>query len=131
MFRRENIYQYKAPLCLNNSTLADKLIKTLPFNLTDAQQRVIDEAVRDMTTSYPMLRLVQGDVGAGKTLVAGICACYAIDSGWQVAVMAPTEILAEQHFINFQKWFEPLGVTVGFVAGKQTVKQRKDTLDKN
>lgn len=130
LFRRENIYQYKAPLCLNNSTLADKLIKTLPFNLTDAQQRVIDEAVRDMTTSYPMLRLVQGDVGAGKTLVAGICACYAIDSGWQVAVMAPTEILAEQHFINFQKWFEPLGVTVGFVAGKQTAKQRKDTLDK-
>ena len=102
----------------------------LPFELTAAQKkRVIDEAVSDMATSRPMLRLIQGDVGAGKTLVAAMTACYALDSGWQVAVMAPTEILAEQHLINFQKWFEPLGIGVGWLAGKQTAKERTAALD--
>ena len=73
--------------------------------------------------------LIQGDVGAGKTLVAAMTACYALDSGWQVAVMAPTEILAEQHLINFQKWFEPLGIRVGWLEGKQTAKERTAALD--
>ncbi len=82
-----------------------------------------------MVKSTPMLRLVQGDVGAGKTLVAALCACHAIDSGWQVALMAPTEILAEQHFINFKKWFEPLGVGVGFLVGKQSTKERNLVLE--
>ena len=82
----------------------------------------------DMATSIPMLRLVQGDVGAGKTLVAAGAAGYAIDSGWQVAVMAPTEILAEQHLLNFRQWFEPLGIEVGWLAGKQTAKQRREAL---
>ena len=77
-----------------------------------------------------MLRLIQGDVGAGKTLVAALTACYALDSGWQVAVMAPTEILAEQHFINFQKWFESLGVGVGFLVGKQSAKERAVMLER-
>lgn len=81
-----------------------------------------------MASSKPMLRLVQGDVGAGKTLVAGVAACHAIDSGWQVALMAPTEILAEQHFINFKNWLEPLGVGVGFLVGKQSVKERNAML---
>lgn len=130
LFRRNNIYAYKAPKCVATSPLADGLLANLPFAPTNAQRRVIGECVADMTTSKPMLRLVQGDVGAGKTLVAGLCACHAIDAGWQVAIMAPTEILAEQHFINFQKWFAPLGVGVGFLVGKQTAKERKTMLEK-
>lgn len=129
LYRRNNVYQYKAPRCQDFSPLAQRLLADLPFGLTKAQQRVIGEAVADMATSQPMLRLIQGDVGAGKTLVAALTACHALDSGWQVAVMAPTEILAEQHFINFQKWFAPLGVGVGFLAGKQTAKERAAMLD--
>lgn len=129
LFRRNHIYQYKAPKCDPISPLAKQLVAGLPFELTAAQKRVIDEAVSDMATSRPMLRLIQGDVGAGKTLVAAMTACYALDSGWQVAVMAPTEILAEQHLINFQKWFEPLGIGVGWLAGKQTAKERTAALD--
>ncbi|MFA9486445.1 ATP-dependent DNA helicase RecG [Moraxella haemolytica] len=128
LYRRNNLYQHKAPYCDATSPLADRLVASLPFELTHAQKRVIAETVADMATSKPMLRLIQGDVGAGKTLVAALTACHALDSGWQVAVMAPTEILAEQHFINFQKWFEPLGVGVGFLAGKQTTKEKNAML---
>ena len=71
-----------------------------------------------------MLRLVQGDVGAGKTLVAGVAACHALEEGWQVALMAPTEILAEQHYLNFKRWFEPLGLNVAWLSGKQKGKAR-------
>lgn len=128
LFRRNNVYAHKAPLCQTDSPLATKLAEGLPFKLTNAQQRVIGDAVADMATSQPMLRLIQGDVGAGKTLVAAMVACRALDSGWQVAIMAPTEILAEQHLINFQKWFEPLGIGVGWLAGKQTAKERSQML---
>ncbi|WP_442966541.1 ATP-dependent DNA helicase RecG [Psychrobacter sp. I-STPA10] len=128
LYRRQQLHQHKAPKCEAQSLLAKKLLANLPFELTAAQQRVIDEITSDMVTSIPMLRLVQGDVGAGKTLVAAIAACYALDSGWQVAVMAPTEILAEQHLLNFQQWFEPLGIGVGWLAGKQTAKQRRESL---
>lgn len=124
LYRKQNLYQHKAPKCQNTSPLAKLLQANLPFALTNAQQRVITDVVTDMTSSKPMLRLVQGDVGAGKTLVAGVSACYAIDSGWQVALMAPTEILAEQHFINFKNWFAALGVGVGFLVGKQSAKER-------
>lgn len=130
LYRRNNIYQHKAPRCQTDSELANQLMASLPFGLTGAQKRVIADSVADMSTSRPMLRLIQGDVGAGKTLVAALTACYALDSGWQVAVMAPTEILAEQHFINFQKWFEPLGVGVGFLAGKQSAKERAAMLER-
>ncbi|ANB92196.1 ATP-dependent DNA helicase RecG [Moraxella ovis] len=130
LYRRNNIYQHKAPHCQTDSELANQLMASLPFGLTGAQKRVIADSVADMSTSRPMLRLIQGDVGAGKTLVAALTACYALDSGWQVAVMAPTEILAEQHFINFQKWFEPLGVGVGFLAGKQSAKERAAMLER-
>ncbi|USZ15673.1 ATP-dependent DNA helicase RecG [Moraxella sp. FZFQ2102] len=129
LFRRNNVYHHKAPKCQNHSPLAQSLASSLPFALTGAQQRVIGEAVADMATSQPMLRLIQGDVGAGKTLVAAMTACYALDSGWQVAVMAPTEILAEQHLLNFKKWFEPLGIGVGWLAGKQTAKERAAALE--
>ncbi len=129
LYRRKQLHQHKAPKCDTNSPLADKLLANLPFSLTGAQDRVVKEITSDMTTSIPMLRLVQGDVGAGKTLVAALAACYALDSGWQVAVMAPTEILAEQHLINFKAWFEPLGIGVGWLAGKQTAKQRREALE--
>ncbi|MGE6246698.1 ATP-dependent DNA helicase RecG [Psychrobacter proteolyticus] len=129
LYRRQQLHQYKAPKCTNNSPLADKLFSALPFDLTGAQKRVMKDITADMATSIPMLRLVQGDVGAGKTLVAAGAAGYALDSGWQVAVMAPTEILAEQHLLNFRQWFEPLGIGVGWLAGKQTAKQRREALE--
>lgn len=129
LYRRQQLHQYKAPKCTMNSPLADQLFAALPFDLTGAQQRVMKDITADMATSIPMLRLVQGDVGAGKTLVAAGAAGYALDSGWQVAVMAPTEILAEQHLVNFKNWFEPLGVGVGWLAGKQTAKQRREALE--
>lgn len=129
LYRRQQLHQYKAPKCATQSPLADKLFSALPFDLTGAQKRVMKDITADMATSIPMLRLVQGDVGAGKTLVAAGAAGYALDSGWQVAVMAPTEILAEQHLVNFKQWFEPLGVGVGWLAGKQTAKQRREALE--
>ncbi|MGO3322524.1 MAG: ATP-dependent DNA helicase RecG, partial [Psychrobacter faecalis] len=129
LYRRQQLHQHKAPKCTMSSPLADKLFAALPFDLTSAQQRVMKDITADMATSIPMLRLVQGDVGAGKTLVAAGAAGYALDSGWQVAVMAPTEILAEQHLVNFKNWFEPLGVGVGWLAGKQTAKQRREALE--
>ncbi len=128
MYRKEQLYQHKAPRCDASSELASRLIANLPFHLTNAQHRVVGEIVKDLATSVPMLRLVQGDVGAGKTLVAALAACYALDSGWQVAVMAPTEILAEQHLNNFKNWFEPLGIGVGWLAGKQKAKEREKAL---
>ena len=129
LYRRQQLHQHKAPKCATQSPLADKLFAALPFALTGAQQRVMRDITADMATSIPMLRLVQGDVGAGKTLVAAGAAGYALDSGWQVAVMAPTEILAEQHLLNFKQWFEPLGIGVGWLAGKQTAKQRREALE--
>ena len=129
LYRRQQLHQYKAPKCATQSSIADNLFAALPFDLTGAQKRVMGDITADMATSVPMLRLVQGDVGAGKTLVAAGAAGYALDSGWQVAVMAPTEILAEQHLVNFKNWFEPLGVGVGWLAGKQTVKQRRESLE--
>ncbi|MGP5408394.1 ATP-dependent DNA helicase RecG [Psychrobacter celer] len=129
LYRRQQLHQYKAPKCATHSPLADKLFAALPFDLTGAQRRVLTDITTDMATSIPMLRLVQGDVGAGKTLVAAGAAGYALDSGWQVAVMAPTEILAEQHLLNFKQWFEPLGIGVGWLAGKQTAKQRREALE--
>ncbi|MFW2177799.1 MULTISPECIES: ATP-dependent DNA helicase RecG [unclassified Moraxella] len=128
LYRKQQLYQHKAPRCDNQSELAERLLASLPFRPTNAQSRVVGEIVADLATSIPMLRLVQGDVGAGKTLVAGLSACYALDSGWQVAVMAPTEILAEQHLTNFKNWFEPLGIGVGWLAGKQKAKEREQAL---
>ncbi len=99
---------------------------SLPFTLTGAQQRVIEEIQKDLLLASPMSRLVQGDVGSGKTLVAAAAALHAIEAGYQVALMAPTEILAEQHLKCFQDWFEPLGLTVGSLTGKQKAAERRD-----
>ena len=99
---------------------------SLPFSLTNAQQRVIKEIKHDLAQPSPMSRLVQGDVGSGKTLVAAAAALLAIEAGYQVALMAPTEILAEQHLKSFQEWLAPLGFNVGSLSGKQKTKERRD-----
>ncbi|MGL6291816.1 MAG: ATP-dependent DNA helicase RecG [Silanimonas sp.] len=106
----------------------DALRGTLPFALTGAQQRVLAEVERDLAQPAPMLRLVQGDVGSGKTVVAALAAMQAVAAGRQVALMAPTELLAEQHLQNFQRWFEPHGVSVCWLAGKVIGKARKAAL---
>jgi len=106
-------------------TLVDRLLAALPFSPTGAQQRVVKEIERDLANDYPMLRLVQGDVGSGKTLVAALAALNVIAHGKQVALMAPTELLAEQHAANFRQWFAPLGIEVGWLAGKQKGKARE------
>ena len=118
----------KAPHFLKDS-LSQQLLEELPFKLTQAQARTVNEIKSDCQTSTPMLRLVQGDVGSGKTVVAALAACAAISSNYQVALMAPTEILAEQHLENFQTWFEPLGIRCGWLVGKHGVKQRRQTLE--
>mgnify|MGYP005980641127 CR=1 FL=1 len=105
--------------------LKNTFLTALPFKPTGAQQRVVADVERDMALDSPMMRLVQGDVGSGKTLVAALAALRAIANGQQVAMMAPTELLAEQHANNFRAWFEPLGVEVGWLAGKQKGKARQ------
>ncbi|WP_323772557.1 ATP-dependent DNA helicase RecG [Alcanivorax sp.] len=112
---------------LSGQTLFEKLQASLPFALTGAQQRVIGELMGDMAKPHPMLRLVQGDVGSGKTLVAAAAALAAIESGYQVALMAPTELLAEQHRDNFRHWLAPLGIEVHWLAGSLGVKVRRET----
>ncbi|MDY0972846.1 ATP-dependent DNA helicase RecG [Siccibacter turicensis] len=107
-----------------DDNLKQQLLASLPFTPTGAQQRVVAEVERDMARDMPMMRLVQGDVGSGKTLVAALAALRAIAHGKQVALMAPTELLAEQHAANFRSWFAPLGVEVGWLAGKQKGKAR-------
>jgi ATP-dependent DNA helicase RecG len=97
--------------------LSKAFLATLPFKLTGAQQRVLDEIRLDLRLPYPMQRLLQGDVGSGKTVVAALAAMQAIDSGYQAALMAPTEILADQHFRKIAAWLEPLGVTVAWLTG--------------
>jgi ATP-dependent DNA helicase RecG len=100
----------------------------LPFKLTAAQQRVIKEIQQDLREQHPAMRLVQGDVGSGKTLVAALTALDVVEAGYQVALMAPTELLAEQHYRNFCLWFAPLDVKVGWLASKIKTKQKKETL---
>ncbi|MFQ2458097.1 ATP-dependent DNA helicase RecG [Aeromonas caviae] len=108
--------------------LVELLLGALPFTPTGAQSRVVAEIARDLQQSHPMMRLVQGDVGSGKTLVAALAALQAIGNGCQVGLMAPTELLAEQHAINFARWLEPLGIKVGWLAGKQKGKAREEAL---
>ncbi|MCH7328818.1 ATP-dependent DNA helicase RecG [Acinetobacter modestus] len=122
--RRAYIRQIAAPRFDSSKILAKALLDGLPFQMTNAQKRVSKEILQDLKQNQPMLRLVQGDVGAGKTLVAAVAACHALEADWQVALMAPTEILAEQHYLNFKRWFEPLGIQVAWLSGKQKGKAR-------
>jgi ATP-dependent DNA helicase RecG len=109
--------------------LKSDLLAALPFRMTAAQQRVLLEIETDLKLAKPMLRLVQGDVGCGKTLVAALAATQAIQMGRQVALMAPTELLAEQHAQNFRAWFQPLGFAVACLSGRQTGKARGALLE--
>ncbi|MFC0229161.1 ATP-dependent DNA helicase RecG [Serratia aquatilis] len=121
---RAGAQSYQALSLLPDNQLKTRFLAQLPFAPTAAQNRVVAEIEADMQKGFPMMRLVQGDVGSGKTLVAALAALRAIAHGKQVALMAPTELLAEQHANNFRQWFEPLGLEVGWLAGKQKGKAR-------
>lgn len=108
--------------------LPERLLAALPFTLTAAQRRVVDEIADDLARPQPMHRLLQGDVGSGKTVVAALAAAVAIDAGWQCALMAPTEILAEQHFGKLVHWLEPLGVGVAWLSGSRKGRARHEML---
>jgi len=122
---RAAMQRRRAPSLAVAGALRRQLLAALPFALTAAQQRVDAEVRRDLAQASPMLRLVQGDVGSGKTVVAALAALAAVESGRQVALMAPTELLAEQHLRNFRHWLTPLGVEVEWLAGKQQGKARQ------
>ena len=125
---RESLRSQHAPPLPKSQRLAGQFLAQLGFPPTGAQQRVGAEIAYDLSQSEPMLRLLQGDVGAGKTVVAALAALQALEAGYQVALMAPTEILAEQHFISFQRWLEPLGIKVAWLAGKLKGKARASSL---
>lgn len=122
---RAGAQRFRAEPLADSPALKQQLLSSLPFTPTGAQQRVVGEIEHDMAKNIPMMRLVQGDVGSGKTLVAAMAALRAIAHGKQVALMAPTELLAEQHVHNFRQWFAPLGIEVGWLAGKQKGKARQ------
>jgi ATP-dependent DNA helicase RecG len=128
--RRQRIalQAHHAPPLDGPGRLAKALLKQLPFALTGAQQRVFKQIREDLARPSPMLRLVQGDVGSGKTVVAALAAMLAVEQGKQVALAAPTELLAEQHLNNLRGWLEPLGVQVAWLAGKVTGKARAKVL---
>jgi len=125
---RQNSDILPAVSLTGNKKIEQAFLASLPFSPTKAQARVVDEIKTDLVQPQPMMRLVQGDVGSGKTLVAALAALSALSQGYQVALMAPTEILAEQHAINFQRWFEPLKFTVGWLVGKTKAKARREAL---
>jgi len=112
----------------HNPSLHTRLLAAVPFTLTAAQQRVCAEIAHDIARPIPMHRLLQGDVGSGKTVVAALAAAICIDAGWQCALMAPTEILAEQHFRKLIGWLEPLGVKTAWLTGSQKTKERREML---
>jgi ATP-dependent DNA helicase RecG len=125
---RAVVRQRRAPVLDAPRQLHRQLLRALPFRLTAAQQRVSEEVARDLAQAQPMLRLVQGDVGSGKTVVAALAALAAVHAGYQTALMAPTELLAEQHLRNFQHWLQPLGIEVEWLAGKVAGKARRQAL---
>ena len=116
------------PIQNTQCTLHDQLLERLPFRLTAAQQRVGGEIAIDLQKNIPMHRLLQGDVGSGKTVVAALAAAHCMDAGWQCALMAPTEILAEQHFRKLITWLEPLGIKTAWLTGSQKAKERREAL---
>lgn len=125
---RQQIKQTGAPILQSANSREQNFLAQLPFQPTSAQQRVCSEIYQDLAQPHPMLRLVQGDVGSGKTLVAALTAIKAIDSGYQVALMAPTEILAEQHYQHFSEWFDSLAIPLAWLSSKIKGKTRQATL---
>ncbi len=126
---RSEVQSNSAPAFSSSSNLLDTFKAQLPFQLTNAQSRVIKEIQDNVCCSTPMLRLVQGDVGSGKTVVAMAAALQAVEADYQVAFMAPTEMLAEQHFENISNWTEKLDINTGWLSGKVKASQRKSTLE--
>jgi ATP-dependent DNA helicase RecG len=126
---RESLRSLRAPVLPKAKRLQAQYLANLGFQPTGAQQRVANEIAYDLSQHEPMMRLVQGDVGAGKTVVAALAALQALEAGYQVALMAPTEILAEQHYITFKRWLEPLGIEVAWLAGKLKGKARASALE--
>ena len=126
---RASVREHGAPRLAGNGSLRKALLDALPFALTDAQRRVSAEIAHDLAQAEPMLRLVQGDVGSGKTIVAAWAAMAAVEAGFQVALMAPTELLAEQHLRNLTAWLAPLGIEPVWLAGKVKGKARSAALD--
>ena len=124
--RRRN-FEAKAPAlpCGGDNQLIKPFLARLGFKLTGAQTNVLRELRQDMSGPHPMRRLLQGDVGSGKTVVAACCALMALESGYDAALMAPTEVLAEQHFANFTGWLEPLGIAVELQTGSRKTAQSK------
>ena len=120
---------HSAPVLAQKSQLMKQFLEQLAFKLTAAQIKVSAEIGRDLAAPHPMQRLLQGDVGSGKTIVAALAALQAIENGFQAALMAPTEILAEQHFQKLSTWFDPLGIEVVWLSGSQKKKQRQAALD--
>ncbi|MCK5881321.1 MAG: ATP-dependent DNA helicase RecG [Sinobacterium sp.] len=120
---------FLAPV-FSEQRIVTQLLNDLPFKLTGAQQRTLNEVVTDCANNKPMLRLIQGDVGSGKTVVAAAAAALAVQAGFQVAIMAPTEILAEQHLASFTEWFEPLDISCEWLVGRHTKKQKRETLER-
>jgi len=120
----------KAPVMPPGPALENKFLQRLPFKLTGAQQRVIEDIRNDLEQSKPMLRLVHGDVGSGKTVVAALAALRAADNGYQTAISAPTELLAEQHHRVFSEWLKPLGIKPVWLSGKVTGKKRTEALQR-
>ena len=125
---RQQVRAHGAPALRSNTDLGTRLRARLPFRLTAAQRRTSAEISADLQREVPMLRLVQGDVGSGKTVVAALAALQAIENGYQAAVMAPTELLAEQHRRSFAAWFQPLEIPVHWLGGKLGKGQRRETL---
>ncbi|MEN3031096.1 ATP-dependent DNA helicase RecG [Chromobacterium amazonense] len=119
----------QAPRIAGDGSLSGKLLAQLPFSLTSAQRRVLDEIRADLKQPHPMHRLLQGDVGSGKTIVAALAALAAIEAGYQVALMAPTEILAEQHYLKLSGWLAPLGIQVSWLSGSLRKKAKQLALD--
>ena len=119
----------RAPPLAGNGPLVNAFLKRLPFRLTPAQARALNEVTADLREAHPMQRLLQGDVGSGKTIVAAVACLLAADAGWQAAVMAPTEILSEQHWRKFSEWFAPLGVRMAWLHGGTAKKARKKAAD--
>lgn len=125
--RRAEVRAQRALVLPRAEPLSAAFLQQLPFPLTSAQARVLQEITQDLHSGRPMLRLVQGDVGAGKTVVAALAACPALAAGLQVALMAPTEILAEQHVLNFSRWFSALNIPVLSLFGRHGQRLRRDT----
>ncbi|MBI3898797.1 MAG: ATP-dependent DNA helicase RecG [Gammaproteobacteria bacterium] len=126
---RNRIKAERAPSLAGGGALVERLLAQLPFTLTNAQQRVYQEIARDLALESPMQRLVQGDVGSGKTVVAAAAALLAVEAGFQVAFMAPTELLAEQHLKNLSAWLTPLGIDVVVLSGRVTGRARTQMVE--